>query len=95
MLFENADVICTQHYQRQFAAFEILLIFEALIGRDQDVKPVIFSGLQKIAVGKPRPALFRHGPDVVCYEIGPELIRDVLIEQDAQVAGFRRTALRP
>jgi hypothetical protein len=31
----------------------------------------------------------------VCYEIGPELIRDVLIEQDAQVAGFRRTVLRP
>jgi hypothetical protein len=31
---------------------------------------------------------------VVCCEIGPELIRDVLIEQDAQVAGFRRTVLR-
>jgi hypothetical protein len=27
---------------------------------------VIFGGPQKIAVGKPRPALFRHGPDVVC-----------------------------
>ena len=88
-------MICTQHYQRQLAAFEILLILEALIGRDHDVKPVIFGGLQKIAVGKPRPALFLRRPDVVCYEIGPELIRDVLIEQDAQIAGFRRTVLRP
>ncbi len=94
MLFENADMICTQNHQRQFAALQILLIFEALIGRDHDVKPVIFSGLQKIAVGKPRPALFRRRPDVVCCEIGPELIRDVLIEQDAQIAGFRRTVLR-
>jgi hypothetical protein len=51
MLFENADMICTQHYQRQLAAFQILLIFETLIGRDQDVKPVVFRGLQKIAVG--------------------------------------------
>ncbi len=95
MLFENADMIRTQHYQRQLAAFQILLIFEALVGRDHDVKPVIFSGFQKIAVGKPRPALFFRRPDVVCYEIGPELIRDVLIEQDAQIAGFRRTVLRP
>ena len=94
MLFENADMICTQHYQRQFAAFQILLIFEALIGRDQDVKPVIFSGLQKIAIGEPRPALFRRRPHIVCYQVGPELVRDVLIEQDAQIAGSRRTVLR-
>ena len=95
MLFENADMICTQHDQRQLAACQILLIFEALIGRDQDVKAVIFGGPQKIAVGKPRPALFRRCPDVVRYEIAPELIGDVLIEQDAQIAGSRRTVLRP
>ena len=95
MLFENANMIRTQHYQRQLAAFQILLIFEAFIGCDHNVKPVIFSGLQKIAVSEARPTLFLRRPDVVRYEIGPELIRDVLIEQDAQVAGFRRTVLRP
>jgi hypothetical protein len=31
----------------------------------------------------------------VVREIRPELVRDILIEQNAQAAGFRRTVLQP
>lgn len=94
MLFENTDTVCTQHYNRQLAAFQILLISEALIRRDHDVKTVPLRNLQKIAVDEPRPALFLRGADVVLREIAQKLIGDVLIEQDAQIVGFPRTALR-
>lgn len=45
MLFENVDMICAEHDQRQLATLQVLLIFEALIGGHQDVEAVIFGGL--------------------------------------------------
>ena len=42
MPFEHTNVIRTQHDKSQFAAFQILLIFETLIRRDHDSKPGVF-----------------------------------------------------
>ena len=91
MHFQNAEMVCTQHYNRQLAALQILLIFEALIRRDLDAKPVLFRLLQKIAIERPRPTLLRRRVDLVLSKLAPKPIRDVLIEQDTQIAGFRRT----
>ena len=49
MPFEHANVVRAEHDKSQFAAFQILLIFETLIRRDQDSKPGVFRCAQKIA----------------------------------------------
>ena len=95
MLFKDADVVGAQHYNCKLAALQILLVFEALIRCDHDRKPVNLSGLQELAVDKARPTLLRCRQDLMPYEIRPKLIRDILIEQNAQAARFRRTVLRP
>ncbi len=94
MLFEHADVVRTEHDESQFAAFQILLIFETLIRRDHDSKPGVFCCAQKITVDQPRPSEFLSCADVVFLEITQEWVRDVLIKQNAQIAGSRRTVLR-
>jgi len=95
MLFEHANVIRAEHDKRQFAAFQILLIFETLIRRDHDSKPGIFCCPQKITVDQPSPTQFLSRADVVVREITQEWIRDVLIKQNAQIAGSRRTLSLP
>ncbi len=95
MLFEHANVIRTEHDKSQFAAFKILLIFETLIPRDHDSKPGVFCRPQKVTVDQPSPAQFLSRADVVICEITPEWIRDVLIKQNAQIAGSRRTVSPP
>jgi hypothetical protein len=95
MLFEHTNVIRTEHDKSQFAPFQILLIFETLIRRNHDSKPGIFCCPQKITVDQPSPAQFLSRADVVIREITPEWIRDVLIKQNAQIAGSRRTVSLP
>src|SRR5271165_623739 len=46
MHFEHANVVRTEHDKSQFAAFQILLIFETLIRRDHDSKPGVFRRAQ-------------------------------------------------
>ena len=94
MLFEHTNVVRTEHDKSQFAAFQILLIFETLIRRDHDPKPGVFRCAQKITVDQPSPAQFLSRADVVFPEITQEWVRDVLIKQNAQIAGSRRTVLR-
>ena len=94
MLFEHTNVVRTEHNKSQFAAFQILLIFETLIRRDHDSKPGVFCCAQKITVDQPCPAQFLSRADVVFPEITQEWVRDVLIKQNAQIAGSRRTVLR-
>ena len=95
MLFEHTNVVRTEHNKSQLAAFQILLIFETLIRRDHDSKPGVFRYAQKITVDQSSPAQFLSRADVVFPEIMQEWVRDVLINQNAQTAGFRRTVLRP
>jgi hypothetical protein len=85
----------SQHHERQLAAVEVLLVFEALIGCDHHRESMRFSGVQELAVNQAIPPLFRRCSDFVSGEIRPKLIRDVFIKQNAQAVGFRRTALRP
>jgi hypothetical protein len=80
MLFQNADVVGTQHHKREFSPLQILLIFEALVCCDHDSEPLIFRYSQKLAVDKARPTQFRRRPDLVLCEIGPELVGDVLVK---------------
>lgn len=94
MFFEHTNMVRTQHNKSQFAAFQILLIFEALIRRDHDSKPGVFRCPQKITVNQPRPARFLSRADVVFCEKTQKWVRVVLIKQNAQIAGSRRTALR-
>lgn len=65
MLFEDANVVRTEHDKSQFAAFQILLIFETLIRRDHNFKPGVLCCAQKIAVDQPSPAQFLSRADVV------------------------------
>jgi len=66
-----------------------------LIRRDYDSKPGVFCCAQKITVDQPSPTQFLGRADVVFSEITQEWVRDVLIKQNAQIAGSRRTVLRP
>lgn len=95
MPFEDTNVVRTQHDKSQLAAFQVLLIFQALIGRDHNTKPRVFRRPEKITVDEPSPAEFRSGENIVFREIMPKRVRDVLIKQNAQIAGSRRTVLRP
>ncbi len=94
MLFEHTNVVRTEHDKSQFAALQILLVFETLIRRDHDFKPGVFCCAQKITVDQSSPAQFLSRADVVFREITQEWVRDVFIKQNAQIAGSRRTVLR-
>ena len=59
MLFEHANVVRTEHDKSQFAAFQILLIFETLIRRDHDPKPGVFRCAQEITVDQPSSSAVR------------------------------------
>ena len=95
MLFEHTNVIRTEHDKSQFAPFQILLIFETLIRRNHDSKPGFFCCAKKITVDQPSPAQFLGRADIVFREITQEWVRDVLIKQNAQIAGSRRTVSLP
>jgi hypothetical protein len=80
ILFQNADVVGTQHYKRELPGPQVLLIFEALVRRNHDCEPLLFGNLQKFAIYKARPTQFGRRLDLVLCEIGPELVRDILIK---------------
>lgn len=73
-------MVRAQHNQGEFAANQILLVFDTLICGYHHVKTLILSRLQKFAVDESIPPLFRRRLDFVIHKIVPQLIGHVFIK---------------
>ena len=78
------DVIarCDEQHDSKLDPGEILLILDALVDREKDVR-VRSSAAKQRSVLHSRPAHFRDGPCVMAGDLPPELSRHALIQQHA------------
>lgn len=80
ILFQNTDVVGAQHDKRELSPLQVLLIFEALVRRNHDIEALRFGDSQKLAIDEAGPTQLCRRPDLVFYEIGPELVGNILVK---------------
>lgn len=80
--FDHWPVHGRERYQRNAAVGEVLFVFERLVARDQNIKPGTFRGVQQSAVFQTAPAHVRDCERIVMREQGPQIMRDILVQED-------------
>ena len=81
---------CGQYNNCYFAAREILLISEILVGRDQNGKAVLFGFLQQLAIFQIVPTELKGRDDLMGCEVLAERNRSTLVEKNAHLRRFER-----
>ena len=86
--FDHWPVHGRERYQRNAAVGEVLFVFERLVARDQNIKPGTFRGVQQSAVFQTAPAHVRDCERIVMREQGPQIMRDIFVQEDLHRTGW-------
>ena len=86
--FDHWPVHGRERYQRNAAVGEVLFVFERLVARDQNIKPGTFRGVQQSAVFQTAPAHVRDCERIVMREQGPQIMRDIFVQEDLHLNGL-------
>ena len=75
----------------QFPVYEVLLMAEILIRRDQELVAVFLRAVEQLPVAQARPASFEGRVNLVPPQVPAEGCRRTLVEQDPQAADTCRS----
>lgn len=81
---------CGQYNDCDFAAHEVLLISEILIGRDQNGKAVLFGLLQQFTIFQIVPTQIKDRGDLMGGEVFAKRDWGTLVEKNAHSSRFER-----